>query len=143
MDWAKLFIIVALLWGLLGLVIVMMIAWAGLPDDPAEARSLAVAFWLPVLVVLSVATFRGRLRITMHRERLTVFAGMCGVGWRSTHRWSSFRTIYEEKSRSNSFLTLKGEHDVYFGSLLSERRRHFVLQALRAMLAERSAADAS
>ena len=143
MDWAMLFIVVVVVWGLLGLFIVMSIAWAVRPDDLAESRMLGLAVWLPMFVALSAAAFRGRLRITMHRDRLTLFAAVCGVGWKSTHRWSSFRTIYEEQSRANSFLTLKGEHDIYFGSLLSERRRRFVLQALRAMLAERSAADAN
>jgi hypothetical protein len=143
MDWVELFIVVVVVWGLLGILIVMWIAAAVLPDDLTDARMVALAVWLPVFVALSAAAFRGRLRITLHRDRLTLFTAVCGVGWKSTHRWSSFRTIYEERSRAKRFLTLKGEHAIYFGSLLSERRRHFVLQALRAMLAERSAADAS
>lgn len=143
MDWAELFIVVVVVWGLLGLFIVMSIAWVVRPDDLADSRMLGLAVWLPVFVALSAAAFRGRLRITLHRDRLTLFTAVCGVGWKSAHRWSSFRTIYEQQSRANSFLTLKGEHDIYFGSLLSERRRHFVLQAMRAMLAERSAAGAS
>ncbi len=109
---------------------------------PAEARRLGLWFGLPAFVVALASTFRGRLRITLHGDRLTVFTGMGGVGWKSTHHWSGFRMVYEERSCSNTFLTLKGEHNVYFGSLLSEPRRHFVLQALRAMLAERSAPDA-
>ena len=141
MDWAIVLILAVLVW-FLAMVLVMGIALAVLPDDIADARMVALAVFLLGFVALSAAAFRGRLRITLHGDRLTLFAAVCGVGWKSMHRWSSFRTIYEERSRSNRFLTLKGEHDIYFGSVLSERRRHFVLQALRAMLAERSAADA-
>ena len=142
MEWAILLILAFLVW-FVAMILVMGIALAVLPDDLADARMVALAAFLLGFIALSAAAFRGRLRITLHGDRLTLFAEVCGVGWKSTHRWSSFQTVYEERSRSNRFLTLKGEHDVYFGSLLSERRRHFVLQALRAMLAERSAADAS
>jgi hypothetical protein len=142
MDWAILLILADLFW-FLAMVLVMGIALAVLPDDLAEARMVAWAVFLLGFVALSAAAFRGRLRITLHGDRLTLFTDMCGVGWKSAHRWSSFRTIYEERSRANHFLTLKGEHAIYFGSLLSERGRQFVLQALRAMLAERSAADVS
>ncbi len=138
MEWAILLVLAALFW-FLAMFLVMGIALAVLP---ADSRMVAWAVFLLGFVALSAAAFRGRLRITLHGDRLTLFAAMCGVGWKSTHRWSSFQTVYEERSRSNRFLTLKGEHDIYFGSLLSERRRHFVLQALRAMLAERPAADA-
>jgi len=106
MDWAKLFIIVGLVW-FLTVFIVMGIAVAVFPDEPADARKLVLAVWLPVFVALSAASLRGRLRITLHSDTLTLFADVCGVGWKSTHRWSSFRTIYEERSRSDRFLALK------------------------------------
>ena len=143
LRWGILFLILLLPWAPLGTAIVVMIVWAVLPDGFAEASSGRFRFWLTLVLALSAtaaAAFRGRLRITLEGDRLTIFAGVLGVGWKSTHHWSSFRTVYEEQlSRSRSpFLTLKGEREVSFGSLLSERRLRFVLQALRAMLAERS-----
>jgi hypothetical protein len=104
---------------------------------------LGISVLAAAVAALCLVPIAGQLRITRHGECLTVFKGVGTVGWTSEYRWSSFRTVYEELQGSGGrmgydrVVVLDGERRVTFGSLLADKRRDFVLQALRAMLAEK------
>ena len=98
-----------------------------------------------VLAVVIVFCLAGELRIARHGDRLTIFRGVGPIGLTYQYCWSDFSGIHEEMrglGASTSGLeleptiVLEGESSVLLGNMLSGKRREFVLNALRAMLAE-------
>jgi len=129
--------------GFLAVPAALFIAWGLIKVLPAVAAGAPIAgpavliLTAALLVVGSLHLLLGQLRITRHGDRLTVFCGLGPMGFTSGYPWSSFRKVYEQATYNNGpILVLDGEFRVTFGSLLSLSQRDFLLQALRAMLAE-------
>ena len=133
--------------GFLAVPAALFIAWGlirMLPHVAPVTGPIVLLLTAAVVVAGCLLLLVGQLRVTRHGDRLTLFWGLGPLGLTSTYQWSSFRKVYEEKQYDrDTILVLDGEFRVTFGSLLSQRQRDFLLQALRAMLAETPVAGRS
>jgi len=71
----------------------------------------------------------------MDHDAGSIFLGVGPIGWTSRFRWSEVRRIEETmtsgKNRSKQITLYRDEGDIHFGSMLTDRRRGYVLHALR------------
>jgi len=85
---------------------------------------------------LTVYLAAGRIRLMLDRDRLTIFTGIGRIGFGTTYQWSSFRSLREEGTERNETLriVLEGTQRAEFGENLSDERREFLVNVLRARL---------
>ena len=117
--------------------VTLFVLWAVYKVLRAPAVGAVGSFGLlafaAMFVCLCLVILAGRLRITSRGDRLAMFWGLGRIGLTSSYRWSSFRTVYEELPfNSGPILVLLGEGRVTFGSVLAQKQRDFLLEALRA-----------
>lgn len=83
----------------------------------------------------------GKVEVLRRGDQLSIFTGIGMLGWTRTYTWSDFSAAREEagrngwnSNRQNTAIVLEGKQRVAFGSMLSEKRRVFLLSALRQAL---------
>ncbi len=104
-----------------------------------------------VLVSLCALNVAGKVTVTRHADRLSIFIGVGWLGWTRNYSWSDFRSIREDLAgsawnnwnRQGRVIILEGARRATFGSVWSEDRRYFVLSAIRAMLNSSTRSSAS
>lgn len=103
-------------------------------------------FGLPFLigtVVLSAVTLisiAGQIRIRLLNDECVLFTGIGTLGWYRKFRLDEINTIREENSNSGRYgrgntksIVLEGKTRIKFGSMLNEKRRYYILNALKYM----------
>jgi hypothetical protein len=98
-----------------------------------------------MLVSMCALYTAGTVVVTLNSGRLSIFTGVGPVGWTRSFSWSEFKAVREDlngggfnwKRRVRSIFP-EGSRRVGFGSLLSDDRRYFVANALRANLGNAS-----
>jgi len=86
----------------------------------------------------------GKVEVTQNGDRLMVFTGVGSIGWTRNFSFSDFNSVREDRSggrygingRQSQVILLEGKRRATFGSMLSEERRYFLLNALRKMLGD-------
>ncbi len=108
---------------------------------------VGVPFLIASLLFGSIAamTVCGRLVIsTDQQQQGRVFLGIGPIGWSRRFDWKSvsaveeIRTGFDYSGGSGHVIALVGQSRLKFGSLLTDTRRFYILQALRKLLAERN-----
>ena len=94
-----------------------------------------------VLVSMCALYTAGKITVTQDSDRLSIFCGVGWLGWTRNYVWSDFRTIREDSglngfnwNRQGRLIVLEGKRRVAFGSMWTEDRRYFVLNAIRPFL---------
>ncbi len=88
-----------------------------------------------VLIGLCAMSIAGRLVVTKLGDEFLVFQGVGNIGWTRKFAWSEFTTAREERyGRGQMVIVMEGGSDVKFGTLLSGKRRRFVLGIIRRMI---------
>ena len=96
----------------------------------------SIIFW--TLALMSVC---GKVEISIGKTG-SVFVGIGAVGWTRRFDWSSVQTIREAPSPMQypggyyGGIILEGQQRLKFGTNLNEKRRYFVLGALKYLKAE-------
>jgi len=107
-----------------------------------------IPFLLGTLVIGSAALMAvcGRVVVSVERNQGRVFAGIGRLGWTRRFDWSAITSVEETTTsfrgagnHGGAAIALSGQSRLTFGSNLNEKRRYFILQALRKMLGERGA----
>lgn len=74
----------------------------------------------------------------MDHNAASIFTGVGPIGWTRRFRWSDVRrideTISSGKNRSKRITLYCDNGDIHFGGMLSEKRRRYVLLALRQLV---------
>ncbi len=97
----------------------------------------SILFWS-----LALMTICGKVEVTLG-DASSVFTGVGRLGWRRRFDWSAVQSIREENMSVQypggqpAALVMEGAERVKFGSGVSEKRRYFLLTALKSLLAER------
>jgi hypothetical protein len=99
-----------------------------------------------LLVSLCAMSVCGKVVVTIADGRVKIFTGALGIGLRRSFPLGSFsgvedgRPKYSYSGQGSVGITLVGERKYSFGTMLSEERQHFILNALRkVLLAEKKA----
>lgn len=96
-----------------------------------------------LLVSMCATSVAGKLTITRHSDRLSIFFGVGSIGWTRTCSLSDFSTVREGypgfgnwnwSNRQGPSIRLEGKRAVAFGSMLTTDRRYFLLQVLQTAL---------
>ena len=103
-----------------------------------------IPFVLGTLLFGSVAVMSvcGRLVVTTDVDEGTVFTGIGPIGYTRHFRWPSITAVEEVHANNhsdynNSAISLIGQTRLKFGSMLSDKRRYYLLRFLQKYLAER------
>lgn len=111
---------------------------------------LASLFGIPFLLgtllfgSIAVMTVCGKVTVTVDGNRGCVFVGAGPMGWTGRFDWGEIKRIDQDLSsvqhagNHGAVIVLVGKTKLKFGSMLTEPRREFVLQALRRLLTVRS-----
>ncbi len=104
-------------------------------------RSLfGIPFVLGTLLFGSMAVMSVIGRVVIKNDELdhdagSVFMGVGPIGWTRRFRWSEVRRIDETlstgKNRSKRITLTRDEGDIHFGSMLSDKRRRYIIHAMR------------
>jgi len=92
---------------------------------------------------LAVMSVCGKIVVSTDGNDGQVFTGVGPVGWTRRFDWMSIHAVEEalpanRSSEGNGFaIALVGQSRIKFGSMLTEARRFYLLQALRKLLATR------
>ena len=103
-----------------------------------------VPFLLGTLLFGSIAIMAvcGKVVVAIDNDYGCVFEGVGPIGWTRRFDWASISAVEEEwcrNSRNNAkTISLVGQTRLKFGSMLSDRRRYYLVQCLRRFLAGRS-----
>jgi hypothetical protein len=96
---------------------------------------LLLVIWLVTLCAIIVA---GKVELLLTGDRLRLFVGIGSLGWSRNYPLSDFSAVrIEKRYRRSTVILLLGKYGVRFGSLLSPKKRFFVLNAVARMLRER------
>jgi hypothetical protein len=93
---------------------------------------------------LAVMTVWGKVVVTVDRNLGRVFTGVGRIGWTQNFDWTAITRIeedglgYHHSGSSGVVIVLVGKTQIKLGSMLTDVRRFFMLQALRKQLAIRS-----
>lgn len=89
-----------------------------------------------LLAAQALMTICGKVEVSIGRTS-SVFVGIGRLGRTHSFDWSSIQTIREEQPDGNQgAIVLQGKERLKFGTLLNQKRRHFVLNALKCLRAE-------
>jgi hypothetical protein len=103
-----------------------------------------IPFLIGSIILVSVCAMNvaGKVTITRHADRLTIFTGVGPIGWTRSSAWSDFRTAREDftavmnnYNRQGKVIRLEGNRAIAFGSILTTDRRYFLLSAIQSDLA--------
>lgn len=92
----------------------------------------SVLFWS--LALMSIC---GKVVVKLSRDESSIFVGVGAIGWTRKFDWLSVKTIKENTTNvqypggNGGGILLEGMTRIKFGSNLSEKRRYFVLNALK------------
>jgi hypothetical protein len=93
------------------------------------------------LVAMCAMSVAGKVELSQSEDRCSIFTGVGGFGWSRHFLWSDFSSAREDARRGGfnwsgqgQVIVMEGKRRVAFGSMWSEERRYFVLNALRKML---------
>lgn len=116
-----------------------------------EFDPLTSLFGLPFLIgsvfIISVCAMMiaGKVEVIQRGNEFSVFTGVGKFGWTRNYSWSDFSAAREEGGRTgfnwnhrNVVIILEGKQRVAFGTMLSEKRRYFLLSAIRQALHQSS-----
>lgn len=98
----------------------------------------SILFWSLALMAVC-----GKVEVRLRDRRGVIFVGVGSLGWKRPVDLAEVQTITEEHSmmnypgRQGQGIVLEGNTRVRFGTNLNEARRHFMLNALRALKARR------
>lgn len=74
----------------------------------------------------------------MDHDAGSIFLGVGPIGWTRRFRWSEVRRIDETvgsgKNRSTRITLFRDSSDINFGDMLSEKRRRYILHAMRQLV---------
>jgi hypothetical protein len=94
-----------------------------------------------LLVSLCAMTVLGKVTVSVHGDRLSVFTGVGPLGITRTANLSEFKTVREDfgygsmnTNRASRVIRLEGANSLAFGSGLSNERRYFIAGALKTAL---------
>ena len=94
-----------------------------------------------LLVSLCAMMVLGKVTVSVHGDRLSVFTGVGPLGITRTANLSEFKTVREDfgygslnTNRASRVIRLEGTRSLAFGSGLSNDRRHFIAGALNTAL---------
>jgi hypothetical protein len=112
--------------------------------DPAMS-AFGIPFMVGTLIVGSLALMSviGQIVVTVDRNRGQVFTGVGRIGWKRDFDWGAMCRVEELGSyfyypwSGGQEVVLIGKTRIRFGSMLTDPRRYFILQALRTLLASR------
>jgi len=95
----------------------------------------SILFWS-----IAMMTLCGKVVVTSQGAEGGVFVGVGSIGWRRKFTWSAVKHIREEgggghPGGSGGSILLEGEERLRFGSGLNDRRRYFMLNAVKYMKA--------
>jgi hypothetical protein len=96
----------------------------------------SLLFWSFALMAVC-----GKVVVSVDRNRGRVFTGVGRIGWTRQFDWASITSVTEINTNVRSpggygmVIALSGASRLSLGSNLNEKRRYFVLQTLRKMLA--------
>jgi hypothetical protein len=85
----------------------------------------------------AIMTVAGKVEITLIHDMGKIFIGVGNIGWTRKFDWREVRIIREEKNlfnypgSSSGGIILEGKTRIKFGSNLSEKRRYFIISALK------------
>ncbi len=110
---------------------------------PLSLVGLPFAAGSAVLVTMCLMTFAGKVVVSVDSGQGTVFTGVAGVGMTRRFQWQEVDTViadidYSNRARGQNAIALEGATRIKFGTTLSEARRHYILNTLRTMIANRS-----
>lgn len=97
----------------------------------------SILFWVVALMAVC-----GKLEITIGRDS-KVFLGIGPLGWTRRFDWSGVNAIREDfamtgnNGKLQAGIVMEGRTRIKFGTGLNEKRRYFVLNALKHLKAER------
>ncbi len=92
----------------------------------------SILFWTFALM----AVF-GKVEVCIRDTESSVFVGIGSLGWRRRFDWTAVKSIRESNprlhhdQRNGSEIVLEGETPIMLGAGLNEKRRYFMLNALR------------
>ena len=104
-----------------------------------------IPFLIGTIVLGSVAlmTVCGKVTVTIEKGEGRVFTGVGPIGWSRRFDWASIKRVEEDHMSTQHagsqgmVICLVGTKKLKFGSMLTEDRRDFLLQALRKLLVAR------
>lgn len=92
----------------------------------------SIIFW--TLAIMAVC---GKVVVRVSHEQGSVFVGVGSIGWTRLFNWTDMQTIREDRANVYHYggygagIVLEGTSRIKFGTNLSEKRRYFMLHALR------------
>jgi hypothetical protein len=94
---------------------------------------------------MALMTVCGKVVVVTTNDEGHVFTGIGSIGWTRSFSWSSITSVVEDlpsytQARNTNMgmvIALVGQTRLKFGTMLSDARRHYLLQCLRKFLAER------
>jgi len=100
-----------------------------------------IPFLLGTLLFGSIALMAvcGKVVVKLSRENSSIFLGVGSIGWTRRFNWSEMDKISETPSNvqypggQGVGITLEGKTRIKFGTNLSEKRRYFMLNALKSL----------
>ena len=94
-----------------------------------------------LLVSLCVMNVAGKVTVTLHGDRLSVFTGVGPIGMTRVSNLSDIKTAREDfgfgslnSNRQSRVIRLEGARAMAFGSALNTERRYFLLAAVQSAL---------
>ena len=99
-------------------------------------RKFSAALAIGSMVIMCLC---GKVVVAVDGDEGRVFAGVGSVGWTRRFVWGCVTAVEETAVDYNgqSRISLISQTRLTFGTLLTDCRRHFVLQGLRKLLATR------
>ncbi|MBI1248983.1 hypothetical protein GC197_14215 [bacterium] len=107
-----------------------------------------IPFVLGTLVLGTIAMLCVCGRTVIRRDEMdhdagSIFLGVGPIGWTRRFRWSEITDIDEsfssrgERQHSKQITLYRDDGDIHFGAMLSDKRRRYVLRALRQLVSRR------
>jgi hypothetical protein len=111
-----------------------------------EMSLFGIPFLLGTLFFGTIAamTVIGRVVISLDRDDGTIFTGIGPLGWTRRFDWNSITKIEDDfashrgSDQQSRVISLVGQSKISLGTMLTEERRYYLLNALRQLLASRS-----
>ncbi|HEV7280033.1 MAG TPA: hypothetical protein VGN57_07445 [Pirellulaceae bacterium] len=132
----------ALFWYGLGLPSLYAYVTSGEYDWNQNVGVLLFCMAALVVMYLALLTTIGRLAVSVERGEGNVVVGVGFIRWTRRFDWNTVRKVQEEPvapGHDTFAIVLIGQQSLRFGSMLTDERRRFLVQALRKLLATRDA----
>ena len=110
----------------------IFITWATADGAMADGSLFGTLFTFLVIFIWAAAliTVFGKVEVYIGTVS-SVFVGIGWLGWTHHFDWSTVEVIREDAGSPRVAITMEGKTRVEFGSGLNDKRRYFVLNALK------------